>query len=369
MSTNITKKQKEYVTEVDWVLYLERKQPLFLYASLINPYFRLKELVGNGFEHQLHIIDGNIGMFLRSESELDEVKQAFSNFVLDDVNFNTLKIWAEKGIELNRWADDVISQFENSSGAITAEEYSNLLSNYNELLLYSTVVPFWILRTAEYLIDTKKGGKEHIDKIINSFEHLRGDTRYPQMIEGVFTKIWKYLSDALSIDEALLRNTTPQELGEIIKTKDVSEYDLELRSKSIFWREEDKIIFSFDKNIIDSVMPNFNLDSGIIHGSISNKGFACGVAKVVNNIEDISKVNTGDIIVSINSSPAIMSALKKASAIVTDDGGITCHAAIVSRELNIPAVIGTKIATRVIKDGDLVEVDADKGVVRIINHE
>jgi pyruvate,water dikinase len=47
-------------------------------------------------------------------------------------------------------------------------------------------------------------------------------------------------------------------------------------------------------------------------------------------------------------------------------GGITCHAAIVSRELNIPCVIGTKIATRVLKDGDLVEVDAEKGIVRLL---
>jgi len=58
--------------------------------------------------------------------------------------------------------------------------------------------------------------------------------------------------------------------------------------------------------------------------------------------------------------------MKKASAIVTDDGGITCHAAIVSRELGKPCIIGTKIATKVLHDGDLVEVDADNGVVRIL---
>lgn len=58
--------------------------------------------------------------------------------------------------------------------------------------------------------------------------------------------------------------------------------------------------------------------------------------------------------------------MKKASAIVTDDGGITCHAAIVARELKTPCVVGTKIATHVLKDGDMVEVDADKGSVRIV---
>lgn len=56
--------------------------------------------------------------------------------------------------------------------------------------------------------------------------------------------------------------------------------------------------------------------------------------------------------------------MKKAVAIVTDEGGITCHAAIVSRELGIPCVVGTKIATRVFKDGDLLEVRANHGLVR-----
>ncbi len=60
--------------------------------------------------------------------------------------------------------------------------------------------------------------------------------------------------------------------------------------------------------------------------------------------------------------PDFLPAMKKASAIITDEGGITCHAAIVSRELKIPCIIGTRIATKVLKDGDLVEVDANKGI-------
>jgi len=58
--------------------------------------------------------------------------------------------------------------------------------------------------------------------------------------------------------------------------------------------------------------------------------------------------------------------MKRASAIVTDEGGITCHAAIIARELKVPCVIGTKIATQVLKDGDLVEVNANQGIVKIL---
>jgi pyruvate,water dikinase len=64
--------------------------------------------------------------------------------------------------------------------------------------------------------------------------------------------------------------------------------------------------------------------------------------------------------------PDYVPAMKKAAAIVTNEGGITCHAAIVSRELGIPCIIGTKIATEVFKDGDVVEVNANHGWVRRI---
>ena len=95
-------------------------------------------------------------------------------------------------------------------------------------------------------------------------------------------------------------------------------------------------------------------------------GTITGIVKVINTCGEISKMNDGDILVSSATSPNLMPAIRKASAIVTDEGGLTCHAAIVSRELKIPCVIGTKIATKVLKDGDVVEVDALKGTVTVI---
>ena len=74
----------------------------------------------------------------------------------------------------------------------------------------------------------------------------------------------------------------------------------------------------------------------------------------------------GDILVSINSTPILMPLILKSAAIVTDEGGVGCHAAIVARELKKPCVIGTRYATTFINDGNLVAVDATMGVVRII---
>ncbi len=89
-----------------------------------------------------------------------------------------------------------------------------------------------------------------------------------------------------------------------------------------------------------------------------------GQVKIVNSPTEINKMKEGDILVSVATTPDILLAMKKASAIVTDHGGITCHAAIVSRELNKPCLIGTKYATKVFKDGDDVVVCPRHGYIK-----
>lgn len=91
-----------------------------------------------------------------------------------------------------------------------------------------------------------------------------------------------------------------------------------------------------------------------------------GLVSTILNTEEVSKFKSESILVTNMTSPEYLPAIKRAKAIVTDEGGLTCHAAIVSRELNIPCVIGTKIATKVLKDGDLVEVNANHGVVTVL---
>ena len=103
-----------------------------------------------------------------------------------------------------------------------------------------------------------------------------------------------------------------------------------------------------------------------INGTSTTKGVVSGTVKVIISLKDISKVDPGDILVSPMTKPTFLLGMKKAAAIVTDEGGMLCHAAILSRELKIPCIVGTKIATQVLVDGDKVEVDADNGVVRVL---
>ena len=99
-------------------------------------------------------------------------------------------------------------------------------------------------------------------------------------------------------------------------------------------------------------------------GMCANPGRVKGVARLLLDAKELDRVKKGDIIVTRMTTPDFVPAMKRAAAIVTDDGGITCHAAIVSRELGVPCVVGTRKATKVIREGDIIEVHAHEGLVR-----
>lgn len=101
-----------------------------------------------------------------------------------------------------------------------------------------------------------------------------------------------------------------------------------------------------------------------IRGLSASLGRAVGTARVIKSATEVDNVKQGDILVAVMTRPDYVAGMKKAAAIVTDEGGITSHAAIVSRELGIPCIIGTKIATQIFKDGDRVEVNANHGWIR-----
>lgn len=109
------------------------------------------------------------------------------------------------------------------------------------------------------------------------------------------------------------------------------------------------------------------MQDNTIKGQTACSGEVIGNVKIIKNAsKDSGKFNKGDILVTGMTRVEFVPLLKKASAIITDEGGITCHAAIISRELKIPCIIGTRIATNVLKDGDLIEVDAKKGIIKIL---
>jgi len=139
-----------------------------------------------------------------------------------------------------------------------------------------------------------------------------------------------------------------------------------------YYHERGRLSYMFGRQADEFIKPylEVRVNKGIreIKGIVVSKGRAKGAVKVLfTPKKDMAKMKKGDVLVAPMTSPDYVRAMRLAGAIITDEGGMTCHAAIVSRELGIPCIVGTKIATKVLKDGDIVEVDADKGIVRRIS--
>lgn len=101
----------------------------------------------------------------------------------------------------------------------------------------------------------------------------------------------------------------------------------------------------------------------ILKGAAASVGQASGAVKIVETLKELDKIQKGDVLVAHMTNPSYVPAMKRASAIITDQGGSTSHAAIVSRELAIPCVVGTSEATKILSDGDIVTVDGEEGLI------
>jgi phosphohistidine swiveling domain-containing protein len=166
---------------------------------------------------------------------------------------------------------------------------------------------------------------------------------------------------------------TPDEIGHIIEGGYIDPIAILLERKQIGCAINHRgVLRTLTKAEVDKGIKV--LEDGIaiecqsneIKGLGASRGKVIGAVKIVNNASEMSKVSIGDILVAPMTSVDYLTIMGKAAAFVTNEGGITSHAAIVSRELGKPCVVGTKNATQVFKDGDMVEVDANKGIVRKI---
>ncbi len=154
----------------------------------------------------------------------------------------------------------------------------------------------------------------------------------------------------------------------------------EIPNKNILLKRQNKKLILVDGQIVSTPELkkleekfNFQLEAEAvvakvteIKGQIACVGKVSGKVRILMKNQDVSLVEKGEVLVTSMTVPTFLPAMERAIAFVTDDGGITSHAAIVARELKKPCIIGTKIATKVLKDGDLVEVDANTGIVKVL---
>lgn len=348
--------------------FAERKMPFFfMVVSLWCHKLALEETIGIGFTKSMFIHESGICKLCVSGDEKRQIALRVQELIKS--NDPRFEKWYEKAKSLNLQADKLLLEHAGDSGEISLENYNHAI----EILFgnggYCTILPYWVLYGINDAIE-KGAERESFGDILRMYEELKSETRYPQIAKEVFSLYFKKAMQVLDISYSLATCIHPEELREIVfGCSSITANELEKRMNGcgiVRGNQPYDVDYIFDRQILD-IFSDKKVVDGEIVGRVAFEGKVCGPVKIVNDIDDMLKFKDGDILVSIQSSPALMSAIVRCSAIVTDEGGIMCHASVISRELKKPCIIGTKIATKVLKDGDMVEVDAEKGIVRIIN--
>jgi len=192
------------------------------------------------------------------------------------------------------------------------------------------------------------------------------------LLEFIILTFFKEISKRKNISLDQAKMLTIDEAIAVLGGKRINEAELAERKKAaliIQFKNKQFVVSGEEakklhKRLIKDVAPTkFN---GILKGLTGCPGFATGKVRLIQHLTHLEQLKQGEILVTASTNPAFVIAMKRAAAIVTDEGGITSHAAIVSREFRIPCVVGTKFATQSLQTGDFVEVDANNGIVKLI---
>lgn len=233
----------------------------------------------------------------------------------------------KKDFDFNLFVDKLVSIYPFASLGQLAGHFDNITSRLRDMLYdFRFNYDYIIHKSCDYLL-------EYVEKNLPNDLRLYKD----------YITIEEYKSGIFPSIDILKRRKN----GYIFFDNEIvlENYDNWLKSKNINIVVDD-----------DSTMKGQVIFSGNVEGT---------VCKVFCE-DDFSKVKQGDILVTPMTTPKFVKVIKKVKGIITDEGGVTCHAAIISRELKIPCIVGCKNATKILQDGDLVKLNASTGKISII---
>ena len=312
-----------------WKLYLTRPFDLFgttLWQGWYESRY-IQETLGFKMDEVLCVeISPNLVSQYRTKAQLRLLQRRFRDLLY--LQPDRMEQCLQRGARLGRKAKAYLK-----TGQKSFKDYRHALDFFNEAVFFTTVFPnFPSFALAE--------GEKLPPRIERLCAALRATSYYPPLMKKIIIPLARAEKVPLVGQGGGKKRFVYQKL----KGKE-----------TITWTNDPQAIVQKIEGVPDQKQ---------ITGSCAYPGKVRGRAHVVLDFRNPRAMKKGQVLISINSNPTLMPLIKKASAIVADEGGITCHAAIVSREFKIPCIIGTKIATKVLREGDLVEVDADKGVVR-----
>jgi len=249
--------------------------------------------------------------------------------------------------------------------------YEDILKFYNDLDIDKTL----------HIVEDIKKNKKQFEELLNKYKTDKRICEIMSLINynvyfrtlrmekilnsfALLTPMYNYLMKELNFSRKEVGNLTKEEVIQFLE-KGIIPPQRKSHPGMFYTADKTRELTSEEKQLFEKRFRQ-SIKVEQFQGNVAYKGLVRGKVKIVTSNSDLSKVQEGDILVSQFTRPEYLPAMKKSAAIITNDGGVTSHAAITSRELKIPCVIGTKNATKVLKDGDLVEVDANKGIIKII---
>ncbi len=329
-----------------------------LFASLYGDIYThgLRNLVGKNIENFIIVFEKGISSNYLVPSETEILCKTFIDYIKKDNKI--AEKWANHVVKQSREILSFVSHLNKDN--ITLDEYKNLC------FLCSSMTPenFAIKKVVDYL------PAELLERYIDIFSEARKATEpiYNEVDRILVLFLKQTFGDALSMKDYLV--VTKEELDIYLKTKKTPSFDV-LRKRyngcAILYDKEGKGTILEGKNFVDLMESIIGIENkNEIKGMSAYGGVVRGNVRIVFDPSGANNFQKGDILVAGMTRPEYLNLMEQSSAFVTDAGGLLSHAAIVAREMKKPCIVGTNSATKVLKNGDWVEVDADRGIVRIL---
>ena len=339
---------KDTIDKNDWYKGIARELSFFMTHEIIKGYNNMfKKYQHTLFNVLFHSNDGVLTM-IRKKSEmkalLDWIEVLPEKYIIEQL---------KKAADLNK----KLNQNLEKSVSLNIETWKKILTLCEELWIYNMFSVYFGYANERPKI--KKVADEYYDLVVE----VRNGINDLQILDD-YLKRYSFKVD--------LSELTADEIKIFLKTKSLPpKKELSERKKEYLLLMKNLKAKRVLKNKIESTLAKYITPenyTGIkkLKGQIVFKKSASGPTRIVLKKKDLPTIQKDEILVTIMTNPDFVPYLNKVAGIVTDYGGITCHASIISREMKIPCIVGTKIATKIFKNGDMINIDSDnQGVKKI----
>ncbi|MBI5457548.1 hypothetical protein HY971_02365 [Candidatus Kaiserbacteria bacterium] len=256
-----------------------------------------------------------------------------------------------------------------AAGAVALEEWKRLLAIWKRTMAVYFYCDQPMQSALEDIVLKKESGHDYARHVLEFMGKIKLELHASaeNILTNGFDTFAELLEQKFHVTREEFYALSPDEVQEALKGKKppIENARARLRGcafirKDDSWRCVTGDEFMKWKELIEKDQPKD------IVGTVAYQGKATGHVVMHLSWTAVKEIPKGAILVTGMTNPQMIPYVKNAAAIVTDEGGLTCHAAIISREWKIPCIVGTKVATQLLRDGDLVQVDANAGVVTIL---